>query len=156
MPIRHFLTRQNGRHGLLHIIDPLRQWVIALMSAPVTEHNMEVRYAQQLGLYIGRWNHLAHFSVSSTMSLAKSAGEPGSCKPPRSASQAFIFESAGTSRRLRRRPPLYWPVEEAVAEAADGEVAVEVAAAAGATTAASITTVRVEVAVRPVVSVATY
>src|SRR5262245_33272592 len=37
---------------------------------------------------------LPHFSVSSTMSLPKSLGEPVSAMPPRSASRAFIFESA--------------------------------------------------------------
>src|SRR5262245_36145604 len=36
----------------------------------------------------------AHFSVSSAMSLAKSAGEPGSGVPPRSASRALILGSA--------------------------------------------------------------
>src|SRR5947209_5547966 len=37
---------------------------------------------------------LAHFSVSPAMSLPKSAGEPGSTVPPRSASRAFILGSA--------------------------------------------------------------
>src|SRR5262245_38821835 len=37
---------------------------------------------------------LPHFSVSSAMSLPKSAGEPGSTAPPRSASRAFILGSA--------------------------------------------------------------
>src|SRR5262249_48309826 len=37
---------------------------------------------------------LAHFSVSSAMSLPNSAGEPASTVPPRSASRAFIFGSA--------------------------------------------------------------
>src|SRR5262249_17597236 len=37
---------------------------------------------------------LAHFAVSSTMSLAKSAGEPASVMPPRSASRAFKLGSA--------------------------------------------------------------
>src|SRR6516162_8691010 len=35
-----------------------------------------------------------HFSVSSTMSLPKSLGEPVSAMPPRSASRAFILGSA--------------------------------------------------------------
>src|SRR5262249_47960346 len=38
---------------------------------------------------------LAHFSVSSAMSFPKSAGEPKSGVPPRSASPAFIFGSPG-------------------------------------------------------------
>src|SRR5262249_5697215 len=37
---------------------------------------------------------LPHFSVSSAMSLPKSAGEPRSTVPPRSARCAFILESA--------------------------------------------------------------
>src|SRR5262245_4574945 len=37
---------------------------------------------------------LAHFSVSSAMSLPKSAGEPGSTAPPRSASRTLIMGSA--------------------------------------------------------------
>jgi hypothetical protein len=37
---------------------------------------------------------LAHFSVSSAMSLPKSGGEPGSTVPPKSASRALIWGSA--------------------------------------------------------------
>src|SRR5262249_11472860 len=37
---------------------------------------------------------LAHFSVSSTMSLPRSAGEPASAVPPRSASRALMLGSA--------------------------------------------------------------
>src|SRR5882672_4724940 len=37
---------------------------------------------------------LAHFSVSAAMSLPKSAGEPGSSVPSRSASRALILGSA--------------------------------------------------------------
>src|SRR5215471_19392639 len=40
---------------------------------------------------------LPHFSVSSAMSLPKSAGEPGSTLPPRSASRAFIWGSASAA-----------------------------------------------------------
>src|SRR5262249_40405626 len=36
---------------------------------------------------------LPHFSVSSASSLAKSAGEPGSTVPPKSANSAFILGS---------------------------------------------------------------
>src|SRR4029079_5462402 len=55
----------------------------------------------------GRQNHfgwipanlitLPHFSVSSAMSLPKSAGEPGSTVPPRSAKRAFKLASARTA-----------------------------------------------------------
>src|SRR5204863_6175065 len=37
---------------------------------------------------------LPHFSVSSAMTLAKSAGEPGNAVPPMSANRALIFGSA--------------------------------------------------------------
>src|ERR1022692_1642324 len=37
---------------------------------------------------------LAHFSVSSAMSLPKSVGEPGSTVPPRSSSRPLILGSA--------------------------------------------------------------
>ena len=37
---------------------------------------------------------LAHFSVSSAMNLPKSAGEPASTSPPRSASRALSLGSA--------------------------------------------------------------
>src|SRR6516165_255726 len=37
---------------------------------------------------------LPHFSVSSAMSLPKSAGEPGSAVAPHSASRAFVLGSA--------------------------------------------------------------
>src|SRR5207248_1830871 len=40
---------------------------------------------------------LAHLSVSSAMSLPKSAGEPASTVPPRSASRAFALGSASIS-----------------------------------------------------------
>ena len=47
-----------------------------------------------LRLDVGRPITLPHFSVSSAMSLPKSAGEPGITAPPSSASRAFIFGSA--------------------------------------------------------------
>src|SRR5262245_41656366 len=40
---------------------------------------------------------LPHFSVSSAMSLPKSAGESASTSPPRSASRAFILGSASAA-----------------------------------------------------------
>jgi hypothetical protein len=46
------------------------------------------------GLIPANLTTLPHFSVSSAMSLPKSAGEPGSTVPPRSANRAFIFGSA--------------------------------------------------------------
>src|SRR5262245_22919160 len=46
------------------------------------------------GLMFATRIKLPHFSVSSAMSLANSAGEPGSAVPPNSASRALIFGSA--------------------------------------------------------------
>src|SRR6266487_4092517 len=47
-----------------------------------------------IGLMPAKLTTLAHFSVSSAMSLPKSAGEPTSGVPPKSASLAFILGSA--------------------------------------------------------------
>ena len=46
------------------------------------------------GLMLAARTTLPHFSVSSAMSFPKSAGEPGSTAPPRSASCALILGSA--------------------------------------------------------------
>src|SRR5215471_3184693 len=46
------------------------------------------------GLMSANFTTLPHFSVSSAISSAKSAGEPASTVPPRSASRAFIVGSA--------------------------------------------------------------
>src|SRR5262249_2373226 len=48
----------------------------------------------QSALTPANFTTLPHFSVSSTMSLPKSLGEPVSAMPPRSASSAFILGSA--------------------------------------------------------------
>jgi hypothetical protein len=48
----------------------------------------------QSALTPANFTTLAHFSVSSTISLPKSAGEPTSGVPPRSASRASILGSA--------------------------------------------------------------
>src|SRR5205809_969676 len=45
-------------------------------------------------LDVGRPDYLTHFSVSSAMSLLKSAGEPTNAVPPSSASRALILGSA--------------------------------------------------------------
>src|SRR6516162_244230 len=47
-----------------------------------------------IGLMLAARITLPHFSVSSAMSLPKSAGEPGSTVPPRSASRALILGSS--------------------------------------------------------------
>src|SRR6516162_3450552 len=46
------------------------------------------------GLMLAARITLPHFSVSSAMNLPKSAGEPASIVPPKSASRAFILGSA--------------------------------------------------------------
>src|SRR6516225_1736339 len=50
--------------------------------------------AHHSGLMLAARITLPHFSVSSAMSLPKSAGEPASTRLPRSASCALIFRSA--------------------------------------------------------------
>src|SRR5215472_15806453 len=50
--------------------------------------------ADQSALMLAARITLPHFSVSSAMSLPKSAGELGSTVPPRSARRAFILGSA--------------------------------------------------------------
>src|SRR5262245_4641024 len=47
----------------------------------------------QAALMPANFTTLPHFSVSSAMSLPKSAGEPGSAAAPNPASRAFIWES---------------------------------------------------------------
>ena len=49
------------------------------------------------GLMPANFTTLPHFSVSSAMSLPKSAGEPGSTVPPKSANRALTLGSARVS-----------------------------------------------------------
>src|SRR6516225_4094102 len=57
-------------------------------------------------------DHLAHFSISSAMSLPKSAGETTSGVPPKSASRALILGSA--------RPALISPLSFSTISAGRG------------------------------------
>ena len=57
-------------------------------------YGISARSSCQIGLMFAALITLAHFSVSSAMSLPKSAGEPASAVPPRSASRALILGSA--------------------------------------------------------------
>src|SRR5262245_54327265 len=50
--------------------------------------------SHQSALIPANFTTLAHFSVSSAISLPTSAGDPGSATPPRSARRAFILGSA--------------------------------------------------------------
>src|SRR6266403_5319040 len=56
-----------------------------------------IRQPDHSGLMPANLTTLAHFSVSSAMSLPKSAGEPASRLPPSSASRALILESASAA-----------------------------------------------------------
>src|SRR5215470_5935790 len=56
--------------------------------------NIGSRLPRQSALMLAARITLPHFSVSSAISLPKSAGEPGSTVPPRSASRALILGSA--------------------------------------------------------------
>src|SRR6516225_11457583 len=58
-----------------------------------TLRNIWSRWADHSSLMPANLITLAHFSVSSAISLLKSAGEPTSGVPPRSASLAFILRS---------------------------------------------------------------
>src|SRR6516225_7529808 len=55
---------------------------------------MEYRPLNQSGFAPENFTTLAHFPVSSTTSLPKSAGEPANVVPPISASRVFIMGSA--------------------------------------------------------------
>ena len=65
--------------------DPKRTLVSPKSLNGVTDHS---------ALMLAARITLPHFSVSSAMSLLKSAGEPASTRLPRSASCALIFRSA--------------------------------------------------------------
>src|SRR5215470_11996975 len=68
--------------------DPLTQRAAARDDAQRTELWAMV---DQSSLAPDSFTTLPHFSVSSTMSLPKSLGEPVSAMPPRSASRAFVL-----------------------------------------------------------------
>src|SRR6266567_4276818 len=58
-----------------------------------TLRNIGSGLPRQSGLMLAAWITFAHFSVSSTISSLKSAGEPGSAAPPMSTNRALIFGS---------------------------------------------------------------
>src|SRR5262245_27450836 len=93
--------RQNrqGSEGPLVFWFAPKATGVADTSAP--RHSPNVRYgifghdrADHSGLMLAARITLAHFSVSSAMSLPRSAGEPTSGVPPKSASLGFILGSA--------------------------------------------------------------
>src|ERR1700731_2999329 len=71
----------------------------ARKDAPTSPLRGEV--ISQSGLAPENFTTLAHFSVSSTISLAKSAGDPPSMVPPRSPSLALTFGSASVALMSR-------------------------------------------------------
>src|SRR4051794_4967942 len=66
-------------------------------SSGVRRFGRYTRRAYHSGLIPANLITLPHFSVSSAMSLPKSAADPGSTAPPRSASRAFILGSASAA-----------------------------------------------------------
>src|SRR5262249_31722362 len=75
--------------------------LVYLAQSPCAPPRTHVRHSYRpetgdghSGLMFAARITLAHFSVSSAISLPKSAGEPASTVPPRSASRAFILGSA--------------------------------------------------------------
>ena len=58
---------------------------------------MEWGLGDQSGLRPANFTTLAHFSVSSAISVRKSAGEPGSTVPPKSESRALTLGSASAA-----------------------------------------------------------
>src|SRR5262249_3740990 len=111
-----FGARQRGVNLLVQFVDDLRRRFLGCAdtypcSRIVTRHKLSQRWdvrqdlrarrsgdrqcAHFAGLDVlnGRIT-FAHFSLSSTTSFPKSAGEPGTTVPPRSASRAFTLGSA--------------------------------------------------------------
>src|ERR1700686_3729680 len=86
---------------LLTQSDTLRTLIAALQNAQFAERKIwNIRAydcPDHSGLMPAVLITLAHFSVSSAMSLPKSAGELESTVPPKAASRAFILGSAMTA-----------------------------------------------------------
>src|SRR5262249_10151743 len=78
-----------------------RETLVYLAQSPCAPPRTHVRHSYRpdtgdgpSGLMFAARIPLAHLSVPSAISLPKSAGEPASTVPPRSASRAFILGSA--------------------------------------------------------------
>src|SRR5262245_35549160 len=83
-PSRLTGSRTSGSDGSPNALDFAERDVMEyLIGLP---HQSALMFAARITL--------AHFSVSSAMCLPKSAGEPGSTVPPRSARRAFILGSS--------------------------------------------------------------
>ena len=83
--------------GFFQLYQAWRKDVTGIVPSPLAffwvEHLAEI-FLTQYGLAPENLTTLAHLSVSSAMSLPKSAGEPGKTVPPSSAKRAFSFASA--------------------------------------------------------------
>src|SRR5262249_28336557 len=84
-------TRKAERLGHQYLVCPVRHPAFA--ERDVMEYFARGR-ADHSALILAARITLPHFSVSSAISLPKSAGEPASTVPPSSASRAFILGSA--------------------------------------------------------------
>src|SRR5262249_8750551 len=89
-PARRFGLACKGKIGSIIEITEPNSPVEAAQQTPAYEHSRPPHCTLMLAARIT----LAHFFVSSAMSLPKSAGEPGSTLLPKSANCAFILGSA--------------------------------------------------------------
>jgi hypothetical protein len=81
----HGSRRRRAHRSTLGRVDGFRYQALLNIGSGCADHS---------GLMPANLITLAHFSVSSAISFSKSAGEPGSVVPPRSASRALILGSA--------------------------------------------------------------
>jgi hypothetical protein len=90
---------KNARDGVGACAEEAQAAMITKGTAwSCAERNLwNVAPPRQSALMLRTRMTLPHFSVSSAMSLPKSAGEPTSVVPPKSASRAFALESASIS-----------------------------------------------------------
>ena len=72
----------------------LARMLLRLTAASAPTGTVAITLRHQSALAPENLTTLPHFSVSSAISLPKSAGEPASTVPPRSASRAFMLRSA--------------------------------------------------------------
>src|SRR5262245_18331062 len=83
---RYHRQRNNAR-------GQMQKWSAGNFHRALPASRAIIPFRHHSGLMFAARITLAHFSVSSAISLPKSAGEPGSIVPPRSASRAFTVGS---------------------------------------------------------------
>src|SRR5260370_31484005 len=88
--LKRFHTAWTRSGGLPPSITALRK---AHSSARIRVSGVTEYRPDHSGLRPANFTTLAHFSVSAAMSIPKSAGEPGSGVPPKSASRALNLGS---------------------------------------------------------------